>query len=143
MPYLDTNPIVFLNVTHMLTSGALPMGYKPVLRLQSQSSSSPNVTIVQEQLAGSFQETNSKVIEELGTQSFWDDRARRLLRRSRMEGFLVLDYVSRFPEAIQALSGWLREGRLKQKDDVMVGLENAPKAFMHLFTGENFGKQSS
>ena len=58
-----------------------------------------------------------------------------------MEGFLVLDYVSRFPEAIQAISGWLREGRLKQKEDIVVGLENAPKTLVRLFTGENFGKR--
>jgi NADPH-dependent curcumin reductase len=62
-------------------------------------------------------------------------------RRSRMEGFLVFDYVLRYPEAIQALSGWLREGRLKHKEDIGVGLENAPKALIRLFTGENFGKQ--
>jgi NADPH-dependent curcumin reductase len=63
------------------------------------------------------------------------------LRRSRMEGLLVTDYISRYPEAIQALFGWLSEGRLKQKEDVVVGLENAPKALIRLFTGENFGKQ--
>jgi len=62
-------------------------------------------------------------------------------RRSRMEGFLVIDYASRFMEAIAALSGWLREGRLKQKEDVVVGLENAPKTLIRLFTGKNFGKQ--
>jgi len=44
-------------------------------------------------------------------------------------------------EAIAALSGWLREGRLKQKEDVVVDLENAPKMLIRLFTGENFGKQ--
>lgn len=62
-------------------------------------------------------------------------------RRGRMEGFIVLDYAARFPEAIQALSGWLREGRLKQKEDVVFGLENAPRTLTRLFTGENFGKQ--
>jgi NADPH-dependent curcumin reductase len=62
-------------------------------------------------------------------------------RRARMEGFLVLDYAQRFPEAIQALGKWLAEGKLKQKEDIETGLENAPKAFMRLFNGENFGKQ--
>jgi hypothetical protein len=62
-------------------------------------------------------------------------------RRGRMEGFLVFDFASRYPEAIQSLSAWLRQGRLKQKEDVMLGLENAPKALIRLFTGENFGKQ--
>lgn len=62
-------------------------------------------------------------------------------RRGRMEGFIVLDFAARYPEAIRALSGWLREGRLKQKEDVVLGLENAPKTLIRLFTGENFGKQ--
>ena len=64
-----------------------------------------------------------------------------LFRHGRMEGFLVFEYASRFPEAVQALSGWLREGRLKQKEDVVIGLENAPRTLMRLFAGENFGKQ--
>jgi NADPH-dependent curcumin reductase CurA len=62
-------------------------------------------------------------------------------KRARMEGFTGLDYPSRVPEAVEALSGWLREGKLANKEDIMVGLENAPRALMRLFTGENFGKQ--
>jgi len=63
------------------------------------------------------------------------------VQRARMEGFIVLDYARRFPEAIDALAGWLREGRLKQKEDVALGLENAPKTLLRLFAGQNFGKQ--
>jgi NADPH-dependent curcumin reductase len=63
------------------------------------------------------------------------------VQRARMEGFIVLDYAQRFPEAIDALAGWMRQGRLKQKEDVAVGLENAPKALLRLFAGKNFGKQ--
>lgn len=62
-------------------------------------------------------------------------------RRGRMEGFIILDYAPRFAEAIPVLAGWLGEGRLIQKEDVMVGLENAPKALARVFKGENFGKQ--
>jgi NADPH-dependent curcumin reductase CurA len=62
-------------------------------------------------------------------------------KRARMEGFIILDYVSRFPESIEALARWQREGKLVQKEDVAVGLENAPRTLMRLFTGENFGKQ--
>ncbi len=62
-------------------------------------------------------------------------------KRARMEGFIILDYGPRFPEAIEALGRWQREGRLVQKEDVAVGLENAPRTLMRLFTGENFGKQ--
>jgi len=62
-------------------------------------------------------------------------------RRARMEGFLALDYDKRYPEAIQALFEWFQEGRLKQKEDIAVDLENAPKTLIRLFTGESFGKQ--
>lgn len=58
-----------------------------------------------------------------------------------MEGFIILDYVPRFSKSIAALSRWQQEGKLVQKEDVAVGLENAPRALMRLFTGENFGKQ--
>jgi NADPH-dependent curcumin reductase CurA len=63
------------------------------------------------------------------------------LRRGRMEGFIILDFAARFPEATDALTGWLGLGLLNQKEDVAVGLENAPKTLARLFTGENFGKQ--
>jgi NADPH-dependent curcumin reductase CurA len=63
------------------------------------------------------------------------------LRRARMEGFLVLDYQDRYAEAIESLAGWLREGKLTQKHDVAVGLEQAPATLRRLFTGDNFGKQ--
>ena len=62
-------------------------------------------------------------------------------KRARMEGFIILDYVPRFAEAIAALGRWQREGKLVQKEDIAVGLENAPRTLMRLFTGENFGKQ--
>jgi len=62
-------------------------------------------------------------------------------KRGRMEGFIILDYASRFSEAVPVLAGWHAGGRLKQKVDVAVGLENAPKTLARLFKGENFGKQ--
>ena len=64
-----------------------------------------------------------------------------IVSRGRMEGFIILDYAARFPEAIGALAGWLKEGKLKQKEDVAIGLENAPDTIVRLFTGQNFGKQ--
>lgn len=64
-----------------------------------------------------------------------------VLRHGRMEGFLVLDYAARFPEAIGKLTGWLAEGKVQQIEDVQQGLENAPRTLMRLFRGENFGKQ--
>jgi NADPH-dependent curcumin reductase CurA len=58
-----------------------------------------------------------------------------------MEGLLGRDYVDRFPEAVRALRGWLDSGQLKSKEDVVVGLENAPKALARLFDRANLGKQ--
>jgi len=66
---------------------------------------------------------------------------RLLTRRGRMEGFLVLDYYHRAAEAIVALAGWLREGKLKDRVDIVEGFDNAPAALARLFTGENRGKQ--
>jgi NADPH-dependent curcumin reductase CurA len=64
-----------------------------------------------------------------------------VMKRGRMEGFIVLDFLSRAGEAVAALSGWLREGRLKDRVDVVDGLENAPAALQRLFEGKNRGKQ--
>ena len=60
--------------------------------------------------------------------------------RARLEGFLVSDYVHRFPEALSRLSAWLAEGKLQYREDVTDGLENAPAAFMGMLRGENRGK---
>ncbi|HEY7794324.1 MAG TPA: NADP-dependent oxidoreductase [Gaiellaceae bacterium] len=60
--------------------------------------------------------------------------------RARLQGFLVSDYAHRFPEALKRLGGWLAEGRLRYREDVTEGLENAPAAFMGMLRGENRGK---
>ena len=62
-------------------------------------------------------------------------------RRGRMEGFLVTDYMPRAAEAIGALAGWVKEGKLKYRVDVQRGLENAPATLRRLFEGRNEGKQ--
>jgi len=58
-----------------------------------------------------------------------------------MEGFIVLDYVARFGEAMRELAGWVTSGKIKHQEDVQVGLENAPRTFLRLFEGKNLGKQ--
>jgi NADPH-dependent curcumin reductase CurA len=63
-----------------------------------------------------------------------------LVHRARMEGMVVFDYTARFPEAVAELAGYLRDGRLKSREDVVRGLENFPEALLKLFSGENFGK---
>jgi hypothetical protein len=64
-----------------------------------------------------------------------------LVKRGRMEGFIVLDYMARADEAVKALSQWVREGRLKHEEDIQEGLENAPRTLLRLFEGRNRGKQ--
>jgi NADPH-dependent curcumin reductase CurA len=61
-------------------------------------------------------------------------------KRGRMEGFILLDHLSRAGEATAQLAAWIREGRLRYATDIVDGLENAPTAFLSLFTGDNTGK---
>lgn len=64
-----------------------------------------------------------------------------ILNRARMEGFIVIDYLSRFGEASAELAGWLAAGELVSREDVQLGIENAVDAFQRLFSGKNIGKQ--
>jgi NADPH-dependent curcumin reductase CurA len=59
----------------------------------------------------------------------------------RMEGLLARDFAERFPEAVEVMRGWLDSGQLRSKEDVVVGLENAPSALQRMFSGANLGKQ--
>ena len=61
-------------------------------------------------------------------------------KRGRMEGFIILDYLSRAGEAIDELANWVTEGKLVYETDVTDGLDNAPAAFNRLFSGANRGK---
>jgi NADPH-dependent curcumin reductase CurA len=63
-----------------------------------------------------------------------------LVHRARMEGMVVFDYVERFPVAVAELAGYLRDGRMKSKEDLVSGLNTFPEALLKLFNGENFGK---
>jgi NADPH:quinone reductase len=60
--------------------------------------------------------------------------------RARMEGFLVSDYAHRFEEAVARLAAWLAAGKIRWREDVTEGLENAPRAFIGMLRGENRGK---
>jgi NADPH-dependent curcumin reductase CurA len=64
-----------------------------------------------------------------------------IFKRATMEGFIVLDWMSEYPWARARMKRWIREGKIKFKEDVQEGLENAPRTLMRLFKGENFGKQ--
>jgi NADPH-dependent curcumin reductase CurA len=64
-----------------------------------------------------------------------------LVKRARMQGFLVFDHASRFPEALRELETWVREGRIRYREDVLEGIERAPGAIAGLYRGENLGKR--
>lgn len=64
-----------------------------------------------------------------------------VITRSRMEGFLLPDYLDKFPEAVAQLQQWVSEGKIAYKEDIADGLEKAPEALQGLFEGKNFGKQ--
>jgi NADPH-dependent curcumin reductase CurA len=63
-----------------------------------------------------------------------------LIRRLHVEGFIVIDYVSRFMEAGKQLGMWKMMGKLKDRQTVVKGFEKAPEAINMLFRGENIGK---
>jgi NADPH-dependent curcumin reductase len=64
-----------------------------------------------------------------------------IMKNGRMEGLLGKDYQDRFGEAVPVMLGWIREGKLHPKEDVAVGLENAPRTLIRMFEGVNVGKQ--
>ena len=64
-----------------------------------------------------------------------------LVNRARMEGIVVFDYADRYPQAIAEMAGYLKDGRMKSKEDVVKGGVAAfPATLAKLFNGENFGK---
>jgi NADPH-dependent curcumin reductase CurA len=64
-----------------------------------------------------------------------------LVRRGRMEGFIVFDYAKRYPEAAAELAGWISEGRIVLKEHVVTGsIDDFPATLGMLFRGENVGK---
>jgi len=63
-----------------------------------------------------------------------------LTKRIKMQGFIIFDYNPRFNEFFQDMSAWCREGKIKAREDIVDGLENAPQALIGLLQGKNFGK---
>ena len=64
-----------------------------------------------------------------------------LARRLTFRGFLYFDYASQFPDFVTDMKAWLSEGRIKYREDITDGLENAPRELIRLLKGENFGKK--
>ena len=63
-----------------------------------------------------------------------------LVNRARVEGFLVFDWLARYPEAFARFGAWLDDGSMTYREHVIEGLENAPDGLGMLFEGRNFGK---
>lgn len=61
-------------------------------------------------------------------------------RRLEIKGFIVSDHLQSMGEFVRDVGGWIREGKIRYRETVVDGLESAPKAFMGLLKGENFGK---
>jgi hypothetical protein len=64
-----------------------------------------------------------------------------LVNRLKVQGMIVFDWLERYPEANQALIGLVTGGKLKYRESIVDGIENAPKGLIGLLKGENFGKQ--
>ena len=64
-----------------------------------------------------------------------------LVNRVRLQGFIVSDHPDLWPRALADLAGWIADGKLRYRETVAHGLENAPKAFIGMLRGENVGKQ--
>ena len=64
-----------------------------------------------------------------------------LVNRARMEGMVVFDFAPRYMEAVVAMGGWLKEGKMKSKEHIVEGgVEDFLQTMMMLFTGDKMGK---
>jgi hypothetical protein len=63
------------------------------------------------------------------------------VKQARAEGFLVYQFADRFDEGLRQMAQWLQEGKLKYRESIIEGIENAPRAFLGMLRGENIGKQ--
>ncbi len=64
-----------------------------------------------------------------------------IVKQAKVQGFLVSSYAERFPEGLEHLARWLKQGKLKYREDVAQGIEAAPQAFIGMLHGRNQGKQ--
>src|SRR5262249_49682370 len=64
-----------------------------------------------------------------------------LTKRLTIRGFIVTDFWGHFGDFIREMPQWIKEGKIKYREDIAEGLENAPAAFMEMLKGKNSGKQ--
>lgn len=60
--------------------------------------------------------------------------------RGHITGIIVFDFIDRYPEAVDEMSGWLKSGQMSTKEQIDEGIENFPSTLLKLYTGKNFGK---
>ena len=63
-----------------------------------------------------------------------------LAKRLTMRGFVVSDFMASMEDFMRDMGAWLREGKIRYREDITDGLENAPRAFQRMLRAENFGK---
>jgi len=63
-----------------------------------------------------------------------------LTKQAKAEGFLVFQFFDRFKEGLTQMAQWIREGKIKYREQIVEGFENTPRAFIGLLSGENTGK---
>lgn len=64
-----------------------------------------------------------------------------LVNQATARGFIVTNFMNKFPEGVRQLGQWIAEGKIKYRETIVEGFENMPSAFLGLFKGENIGKQ--
>lgn len=77
-----------------------------------------------------------KTGQHSGAHHLWE----LITKRARAEGFMFSDYVERYPAAMEDISGWIRQGKLKSPAVIVDGIENTAQAFCDMLTGHNMGK---
>jgi leukotriene B4 12-hydroxydehydrogenase/15-oxo-prostaglandin 13-reductase len=74
---------------------------------------------------------------EMGPRMLWT----LIVKRARVEGFLVTQFADRFDQGLREMARWIQEGKLKYREEFDYGIENAPRAFIGMLKGQNTGKQ--
>lgn len=64
-----------------------------------------------------------------------------IVKQARAEGFFVWQFADRHGEGLRQMAQWIKEGKIKYRETIVAGIENAPRAFLALFSGQNIGKQ--
>ncbi len=63
-----------------------------------------------------------------------------LVRQLKVEGFIVTRFQQRWPEGMAQMARWIREGKLRYREEIVEGFENTPRAFIDMLEGKNIGK---